>query len=126
MPINQALLERLNNHFDLERENHAFYLAMHYALENMNWAGSARFMQRAADEEQEHANLIGHYIVDRGEAPTFASIDPVVPPSGDDLLPFFEAALAREQATTESLKELYWRGIVRLILCSESISFCIY
>jgi ferritin len=65
-------------------------------------------MQRAADEEQAHADLIGHYIVDRGEAPTFASIEPVVPPSGDDLLPYFEAALAREQATTESLKELYF------------------
>lgn len=108
MPINQVLLERLNNQFDLERENNAFYLAMHYALENINWEGSAKFMNKQASEEAEHASLFGHYIIDRGEAPTFASIDPVVPPSGDDLLPFFEAALAREQATTESLKELYF------------------
>ena len=65
-------------------------------------------MKRSADEERKHADKFAGFIVDRNAVPQFAALAAILPAQGDDLVAFFEAALACEMATTEAIKTLHY------------------
>lgn len=106
--MNQTLLDALNQQLTLERQNAAIYDALSAMLDAVNWAGSSKWMKHAADEEREHADKVTSYIVDRNSLPVFMPLEGCNTPASDNLTEYFQAALLREQATTEALKTLYY------------------
>lgn len=106
--MNSTLMQALNNQLTMERQNAAIYDALSAALDVVFWDGSSKWMKKSADEEREHADKFAAYIVDRMGEPVYSSLDGCNCPTGDNLVDFFSAALAREQMTTEAIKTLYF------------------
>jgi len=106
--MNENLLTALQDQFNMERQNAAIYDALAAQLDAVHWPGASAWMKRAADEERQHADKFSGYIVDRNGVPQFAGLVPVVAPQEtDDLVLFFDAAMGREQLTTEAIKALH-------------------
>lgn len=106
--MKSILLQALNDQLTLERQNAAIYDALSAALDVVNWAGSAAWMKKAADEEREHADKFAAYIVDRFGIPIYAALEACAAPTSDALYLYFDAALRREKATTEAIKTLHY------------------
>jgi len=100
-------LEALQEQLTLERTNAAYYRAMADALDNVNWAGSASWMRSAGNDEQGHADRVANYLIDRNVQPVYGPIEEIPELSGDDLVQYFNAAMAREKDTTAALVSLY-------------------
>jgi ferritin len=101
-----TIIQVLNEQLTMERQNAAIYDALSAALDVVNWAGSAAWMKKSANEEREHADKITAYIIDRFGVPVFAALEGCQCPSGDNLVDYFEAALQRERQTTEAIRTL--------------------
>lgn len=106
--MDKITLDALQEQFNRERANREAYRALAANLENVNWSGSAAFMLKASNEEADHADRFAAYIVDRGQAPRFDALPAPIFVTGEDLLPYFTAALALERANTEKIKEIHY------------------
>lgn len=106
--MDRIVLDALQEQFNRERGNREAYRIMANGLDAVNWPGSSAWMRKASDEEAGHADKFAGYIVDRNEVPRYDALPAPQPVSGDDLVLFFEAALALEMANTEKIKELYY------------------
>jgi ferritin len=106
--MNNSLLQALNTQLTMERQNAAIYDALSAALDVVFWTGSSAWMKKSADEERTHAQRFSDYIIDRFGTPVYSALDGCNVPLGDDLPAFFDAALDREQLTTEAIKELWY------------------
>lgn len=106
--ISQTLVHALNEQLTMERQNAAIYDALAAGLELVHWPGSMKFMRASAGEEREHAEKICSYLIDRSWPPYFGVLSECTVIINDDLRLYYQAALEREQATTEALKELHY------------------
>ena len=106
--MNVNLLQAMNDQLTFERQNAAIYDALAAQLDVVNWQGSAAWMKKAANEEREHADKFAAHIVDRFGVPVYSALDGCNAPTGDNLIPYFDAAFMREMATTEAIKTLYF------------------
>jgi ferritin len=105
MNLTPVLIDALQEQLNLERLNSASYKAMSLALENANWPGSAKHFTEAAQDEQEHADKIASFLINRNIQPSYEQLDsPIVPAA--EMLPMFEAAFQREKITTAAIDAL--------------------
>jgi ferritin len=108
MNLSSELLIALDKQYAQELQNHRLYLCLAAPLDAGNvYLGCAKFFNKSAMEEIEHARLFYDYINDRNEQvypptlteyPRVESSDPAV---------LFEAALEAEVANSEKLLALY-------------------
>ena len=103
-----TLMQSLQDQLTTERQNAAIYDALSGYADNVNYSGTAKWMQAAADDERKHAALVAEHLIDRGFSPVFSQLSPVDILPGDDLLALFEAALALEFSTTERIITLFY------------------
>lgn len=105
--ITPNLLTALNEQHTRENVNRDAYRALSFALDAAGWKGSAAWMLRASNEEQEHADKFAQYIIDRGGQVDYVITSPATLASGE-ILPAFEYALNIEKTNTEAIKTLYY------------------
>jgi len=108
MNLSPELLAALNTQYAQELGNHRLYLCLAAPLDAGNvFLGCAKFFNKSATEELDHAKLFYDYINDRNEQayspplpehPKVDSTDPAV---------LFEMALEAEIANSEKLLALY-------------------
>jgi ferritin len=108
--VNNNLLIALQNQLTLERTNAAAYDVLSTSLDAVNWQGASEWMKQAANEEREHAQKFADYIIARNAIPQSQSLPVITPPAGDDLVLYFQAAMAREQVTTEAINTLHYQA----------------
>jgi ferritin len=106
--MDKITLDELQEQFNRERGNREVYRMLADNLEAVNWEGAAKFMRKASDEEGEHADKFAAYLIDRNQVPRYDSLPAPLVVSGDDLLPYFEAALTLEVTNTEQIKEVHY------------------
>jgi ferritin len=119
--MDRIVLDTLQEQFNRERLNHATYRAYASNLDAVNWTGSAGWMLKASNEEQEHADKFAGYIIDRNEVPRFDILPQPITPNGDDLTAYFDAALKLEVENTAQIKELHYAAEQ-----SEDIQTCTF
>ena len=111
--LDRLVIDALQAQFNRERYNREVYRCLADNLENVFWAGSAAFMRGASNEESDHADKFAAYLIDHNVAPDYQPIPAPPLVSGEDLLPYFEAAYALEVGNTVEIKNLDY-------LCDES------
>jgi ferritin len=96
----------LNKQLNYEQGAAQEYLAMAAWFDDQNLSGFAKFMRTQCAEETEHAMKIFDHICERGGRVKLGAVgEPTFDfPSAKAV---FEAALAREQANTKSIHDLY-------------------
>jgi ferritin len=96
----------LNNQVNYEQSAAQEYLAMAAYFEHNSFKGFAKFMRKQCEEETEHAMRLFDHIYERGGRVKLGSI---AEPTRDfgSAKAVFEAALAREQANTRNIHDLY-------------------
>jgi ferritin len=96
----------LNNQLNYEQGAAQEYLAMAAWFDDRNFPGFAKFMRAQCAEETAHAMKIFDYICERGGRIKLGSVgEPTFEFASAKVV--FEAALAREQANTKSIHDLY-------------------
>lgn len=93
--ISEKLQKALNDQITAEMWSSNLYLQMAFHLEKEGWNGLAHWMYKQAQEENEHALAIAHYMMKRGGAAKVAMID-VVPDSWGSVLEVFEHVYKHE------------------------------
>jgi ferritin len=104
--LDKIITEMLQEQFNRERMNHATYRAMAHCLDAVNWPGASKWMLNASNEEAEHADKFAGYIIDMNLVPRYDMLPAPLVPMGDDLVPYFEAALKLEIENTTQIKEI--------------------
>ncbi|MHC5007785.1 MAG: ferritin [Planctomycetota bacterium] len=96
----------LNHQINYEQGAAQEYLAMAAYFDDQNLPGFAKFMRAQCAEETEHATKLFDHICERGGR---VKLGPVGEPTFEfgSAKAVFEAALAREQANTKSIHDLY-------------------
>lgn len=106
LPMN--LVNRLQAQLTIERTNEVYYRALSAAADVVNRPGARAYFEKSAGEEAYHSRVITEYLIDRGEQPIFAQLEPAPNINGNDYAGMFRLALEREQLTTLSLAGIYW------------------
>jgi ferritin len=96
----------LNRQFGLEQAAAQDYLAMAAWFEQNNLPGFAGYMRHQSEEETAHAMRIFDHLNDRGGTVVVGAV-PAPRTSFTSPRSVFEAALAREQANTRAIHDLY-------------------
>jgi ferritin len=99
------LVDAFNEQLTFERENAAFYRAHAWALENAAWDGFAKKFASQYEDEEEHAAMFAHHLIDRGEQPAVEDVQNAV--GNPDPRIVCAAALAREKETTRRILALF-------------------
>ena len=106
--LNETLAGQLQQQFNHERANEAFYQAAADALETAYWPGTARWMRNQAADEASHARRLAAFLIAQGIRPEYASLpapelaDPGNPASS------MQQALLVERATTQAIDRLFY------------------
>ncbi len=100
--IESAINKQLNQEQAAAQE----YLAMAAWFEQHNLRGFARFMRRQSQEETAHAMRFFDHVHDRGGKAAVGAV-PAPRPAYGSPKSVFEAALAREQANTRGIHDVY-------------------
>jgi len=119
--MDKITLTAFQDQFNRERGNREAYRVMASNLDAVNWEGAANWMRNASNEEGEHADKFAAYLIDRNEIPRYDPLPAPAVVAGEDLLPYFEAALALEVANTEQIKELHYAAEQ-----SEDMQTCVF
>lgn len=106
--ITPELLDALQEQMNVERQNAALYKAMSLTLQSLNWPGCAKWMDRAAAEEQGHADQFAQHIIDRAGPndeykPEYETLPAPVFAIADTPLLYFTEAYRAEVLNTERL-----------------------
>lgn len=104
--MNEKLAAALNDQIALEQESARAYRQLAIWAEEHDYAGSAEWLESQAAEENEHADIFIHHVLDRGGEVTLQSL-PAPTRDFDGLVDVFRAALAHEERVTEAIGELY-------------------
>ena len=104
--LSTPLITALQNQLTLERQNAAAYRALADSAANVNWPGTENFMRQASSEEQEHADKVAAYLVDRGVRPLYGPLAGEAGLEIDNLPTYYAAALNVERVTTAALVDL--------------------
>jgi ferritin len=106
MKMPDDLAKAFNAQITKELASSVAYLQMSAHFEGENLTGMATWMRMQSQEEKEHADRFIDFVLDRGNTVEIGVID--APPSSfDSVATVFEAALAQEQAVTQSIHDLY-------------------
>jgi ferritin len=103
MPINDKIGQALKDHLDLESTNALVYESLAAGLHFRSWPGAAAYMEKCAAEERDHARKVRDFLVARQVQPVWGAIEAPPMITSEDMLPYFNAALAREQMTTMAI-----------------------
>jgi ferritin len=104
--LKENLQAAINDQIQKELYSGYLYLAMSAYCEAEGWSGFAHWMREQAEEEQEHAMRLFHYVNERGGRVILAAIDQPPTEFGTPL-EIFEAVYAHEQKVTASIDALY-------------------
>jgi ferritin len=96
-------MDLLQEQFNKERMNAQVYESFANCLESYNWPGFAAWMRKASADELTHAARFAGYLIDRNQKPISTALEAPPEMSGDNPLPFFQAALQLEQENTKSI-----------------------
>jgi ferritin len=104
--LSEKLLAALNDQINAELSSSYAYLAMAAYFQETNLEGSARWMQRQAREEAEHAMKIFDFIHDRGGS---VQLKTIAQPTGQfgSALAVWETALKQEEQITGRIHAIY-------------------
>lgn len=105
--IDQTLAGALQQQFNQERLNCAFYQAAADALETAYWPGFARFFRAQAEDEQAHARKFAQYLTAQGITPVYGALPAPPAPAGDPQAACQQALIVEHQ-TTEAIDRLYF------------------
>jgi ferritin len=106
MKMPDELAKAFNAQITMELASSVAYLQMSAHFEGENLTGMATWMRTQSQEEKQHADRFIDFVLDRGNAVEIGVID--APPSSfDSITAVFGAALAHEQAVTQSIHDLY-------------------
>ena len=105
MMFSKKMLTRLNE--QVKNEFHAswLYMAMAFALEDMNLKGFANWFYAQADEEREHAMKIANYIMDQGGQVTLTEL-PKPKTEYKSVEEIVKGALDHELKVTKQINEI--------------------
>jgi ferritin len=105
-PMEQALLEGLQQHLTMERQASAAYFAMAIWFAERELRGFAHFFKDESIDEQGHAARFADYLIARGQSVT---LEPLVAPRQDWSSPeeILTASFQMEADVTASLQQLY-------------------
>jgi ferritin len=96
----------MNDQLQKELQSAYVYLGMSAWAESQSLPGTAAWLRRQFQEEQDHAMRFYNFIIDRGAAVKLQQLD--APPTNyKSLLDVFETALEHERAVTKSINDLY-------------------
>lgn len=103
--ISEQITKALSEQVNAEIYSAHLYLAMSSTADRMGFKGFANWLYVQFQEEMEHGLHIHQHILERGEAPSYFSIDA---PNAefDDLCAMFEKVLAHEQYVTERINHI--------------------
>lgn len=102
-----ALAHSLQVQMNREMAAALIYKQMRADLRLESWYGFHKFFHKAEKEELDHARDFDHFLSERGERPTFSSIEMPAIPFSTQPLDYFQKALALEEQYWEYLNELY-------------------
>lgn len=105
-PMDNALLEGLQQHLTMERQASASYWAMAIWFAERELRGFCHYLKGESSNEQHHAGLVADYLVARGQT---VLLDSVAPPRQQwrDTEEIFGAIFQMEADVTSSLQQLY-------------------
>ena len=103
--LSEKLLKALSDQVNAEYASAYLYLAMSAAASQMGLKGVETWMFAQAKEEMAHGTRIYQYILERGEAPSFAAIE-LPPTSYTDAHEMFVLTLAHEKKVTQSINAI--------------------
>lgn len=104
--MNEKLAAAFNDQIALEQESARAYRQLAIWADEHDYTGSAAWLASQADEENEHADIFIHHVLDRGAEVTLQAL-PAPSRDYDSLLDVFRAALSHEERVTEAIGELY-------------------
>ena len=105
MKLDRKMQKALNEQINAELHSAYIYLAMAAHFEGEAWPGMAKWMEKQAKEEVEHAMKIYRYVFERGGQATLTKLDD---PNGNWTTPLsvFRAALKHEQYVSDRILKL--------------------
>lgn len=104
--MHEKLAAAFNDQIALEQESARAYRQLAIWAEEHDYTGSAEWLASQAAEENEHADIFIHHVLDRGAQVTLQAL-PAPSTEYDSLLDVFRAALSHEERVTEAIGELY-------------------
>ena len=104
--LDAKLEKAINTQINHEMNASYIYLAMAGRLDRMNLDGFSTWMEAQSREEQDHAQRLYRYLLDRGGKLELQAI--AKPPTDyDSVRDVFEKSLALEHRNTQAINELY-------------------
>lgn len=103
--ISKKLEQAINDQIIAELWSSNLYLSMSLFLKKEGWNGSAHWMARQAQEEQEHALSMADYVIKRGGTAKLGKIDDV-PYGWNSLLELFEHVYRHECQVSKMIDDL--------------------
>ena len=103
--MSEKLTQALSDQVNAEYYSAYLYLAMSAAAEGLGLKGTANWLFVQAQEEMAHGTHMFQYILERGEAPSFAAVEqPPAAFAGPGEI--FEAVLAHERKVTQRINAI--------------------
>ncbi|MEE8602455.1 ferritin [Euzebya tangerina] len=104
--MDASLIAAFNDQIALEQASARAYQQLAIWAESRDLNGMAQWFQEQSAEENEHADLFIHYVLDRD---CEVELQPLEAPQSnfEDAVAAFEAALAHEEKVTAAIGDLY-------------------
>ena len=106
MKMSETLAETFSEQVTMELSSSVAYLQMSAWFDSIDLPGMASWMRIQSEEERQHALRFMDFVLDRGNRPIIGD-RPRPKAEFASAKEAFEAALAQEQSTTRSIRNLY-------------------
>jgi ferritin len=110
MRLSENIRSMLEEQYRHEKANHFIYTQARAWAEYKGFNNVAAFFKAQADGENDHAELVFSYLMDKNDIiniEPFNFDNPSFPFAGGTLISLFEAGLKTEYGTTEALSAIY-------------------
>jgi len=104
-PMDPALLEGLQAHFNMERQAHAIYFGAAIWMGERELRGFSKHFNDEAKAEQEHAAKVADYLIARAQTPELHALE-APDQSWESVLDVMSTAFLTERDVTTSLQQL--------------------
>ena len=104
-PMDPALLEGLQAHFNMERQAHAIYFGAAIWMGERELRGFCKHFNDEAKAEQEHAAKVADYLIARAQTPVLHDLE-APDQSWESVLDVMSTAFLTERDVTTSLQQL--------------------
>ena len=104
-PMDPALLEGLQAHFNMERQAHAIYFGAAIWMGERELRGFSKHFNDEAKAEQEHAAKVADYLIARAQTPVLHDLE-APDQSWESVLDVMSTAFLTERDVTTSLQQL--------------------